>query len=174
MNISGIAQAIRARIIADTGSGGVWETAGTYKAKTASYAQGPRAANAAALQALCPYIVYDVVSGDSGEDCFTSDVLLTTWEVNVWDDINNTTSGAEGALRGSGIIDRLYGDGIPQSTRAPTYGFHRHQLTLTTTGHASAPWATGLVAIQRLDRAHEADFYHWTLTMNVLMSRVRT
>lgn len=174
MNIAGVSQAIRARIIDDTGSGGMWETSGTYKAKTAGYAQGPRAATTAALQSLCPYIVYDLLAGDTGEDGFTSDVLDTVWRIHVWDDINNNTSGAEGALRGSVIVDRLFGDGIPQSNRAPTYGFHRHQLTLTTTGHASAPWATGMVAVGSVNTAHEADFYHWILTMNVRQSRVRS
>lgn len=174
MNISGVAGAIRARIVGDTGAGGVFETAGTYKAVTVQFVEGPRGANTSADSSLFPYVVYNFVSGSTEEDGFDSDSCEMAWDVHVWDFKQHSNSSAPGAQRSSGMVDRLFGDAIAQSNRVPTYGLHRHQLSLSVTGSASAPWATGVVAVTDINAPHEADFYHWVITLKIGQARAHT
>lgn len=173
MNITGVSQAILARIQADTGSGGVWETAGVYKALSVNFIEGKRG-TVGEFATLCPYIVYDFENATTDEDAFASDLNKLMWTIHVWDDKKNANATAPGGLRGSGMVDRLYGDGIAQTNRAPTYGFHRHQLVLTTTGAAAAPWAAGMVSVERLDTAHDEEAYHWILEISVRLARTHT
>lgn len=171
MNLDGLANAIRARVQADTGSGGAWETSGLYKLTSVLHEDGQRATQTGAIDALYPYMVYSLISADTGEDGFTSDSVSTDWRLHVFDDKKNTATGAEGALRSLGILNRLFGDALAQSNRVPTFGFHRHQLSLTVTGDASAPWAAGVCEIERLNSNHDEDAYHWIYTMRVRQSR---
>lgn len=165
----GLGQAIIARVQSDTGTGGIWQTAGTYKLKSVGHIRGPRTTTALPLTTLCPYLVFTIET-DVQLDGYAYDMFEANIDFHVWDVAESTVS----AVRSLTIVERLFGDGIAQSTRIPSYGFHRHTLVLTTTGHASAPWVAGQMQRVGSAQAHEDDVYHWIETYRVNVSRVRT
>ena len=118
-----LAKAIFDRIKADIGAGGIYQDGdwtlveGAYN-NMANPADGDR-----------PYIVYSFTSDP--EDSQTSDEEKLTITFQVYD---NATRGTD---RITAVLDRLHGNGILQAGRIPTYGFHRHILTLATNTYSA-------------------------------------
>jgi hypothetical protein len=112
------AKAILDRLKADTGDGGIYE-GGDWTLVEGAWNNLANPGNGTR-----PYIVYSF-SGDS-EDSQTSDEDLLTLTFQVYD---NATNGTDTI---TAVLDRLHGNGILQTGRIPTYGFHRHVLALDT------------------------------------------
>lgn len=167
MNIRGVTAAVRARILADTGTGGIFN-AGTPLAKSVYSEHGPYEEGSSLLVNLCPFLVVESQAAQS-DDGFATDVLIQTFNVHVLDVV---AAGADTTLK---IMDRLYGDGIAQATRIATYGLHRWSPTLTLTGDAAAPWVASapgcmFVASQNVQ---EQDVFHYVAQFQMTISRVR-
>lgn len=170
MNETGVAQAIRARLITDTGSGGLWETAGANKALTITYIEGPKKTQAS-IEAMSPYIVVSLVHF-AQDDTYEGDYGTYVFQLDVYDD--NGSANTYGAVRGQNIGERIFGDALAQAGRVPSYGLHRHKLVLTTTGDAGAPYAGGLMYRTGVTPLHDVDFYRWAHTYEVRIGRQHT
>lgn len=125
MNITKLAEAIRARALADTGTGGLFNVAnplvtGIYKDK----AMGN-------LANSYPYIVFNIVD-ISNVDAFSVAVREVIVRFAIY-----SKDEAGGASR-SAIVDRVLGNWLTASGRVPTYGYDRHALSISGGWSASA------------------------------------
>lgn len=170
MNDVGVAQAIRARLLTDTGSGGLWETAGVNKCLTITYTEGPKNSGGS-IPSITPYLVYSLVSFTQ-DDTYDGDCGTYQYQFDIVDD--NSSANTYGTTRGAAIGDRLFGDAIGQTNRTPSYGLHRHLLTLTTTGLTLAPWSTGVMYRTSVVPLHEVNVYRWSHTYEVRLFRTHT
>lgn len=114
-----VAQAIKARIEADTGTGGLFNAATAYKLSGVYYTHG-------SYERSLPYAVIDAPVQQ--DDTMDSDGGNVDWSVTVYDAANN------GMEKLRPIYSRLHGDAVLQSSRRPTYGLHVHLLVLSTNG----------------------------------------
>lgn len=146
--------AVRARLFADTGSGGLFANG----AELVTNIYGVTAVPGASY----PYIVVDR-AGFGPLDAFTLNVAEVRFRTHViarvdsgWDNVN-------------AILARVYGSG----NRSPTYGLHRHSLTLT------GGWAATNVQFAGRTTDTETgtdrvDFYHVVDDWLTFMSKAAT
>ena len=106
-----------------------------------------------------PRVVIEVSA--EADDTFTQDGITMTVRFHVFD-----LREAGFAAACAGIIDRLRGDAAAQANRVPTYGFHRHNLTLTQ-AVSGMQWAAGLCRYVRSDTSHDESMYHFIETYEV-------
>lgn len=154
MNTAAFADMIRDRLTADTGSGGLFN-ATPLLASPIYYAAMP-------TTAAMPYAVFSFVS-DVANNCFQKDVREIRFQLSVFMPRVHATI-SDPMLRGSQILDRIYGDSANGSV--PTYGLHRWAPTL------SGGWTAG-GAVQcgpRRDE-HIDDTYAWVLEFYLPVSR---
>ena len=127
MNLNGVWKAIRARALADTGAGGLFETSNNLVKAFINHRLRPQGTSIA-VTTVYPYVVYSVVAAVE-DDTFEKDSVRMMVAFSVFDEIRN------GVDRCEKVIDRIYGDAMAQATRLPTFGYHRHPLVI------DAPWA---------------------------------
>lgn len=117
MDLASIETALKARLLADTGTGGL-RNSGT------PLVQGVWVSNAPSSQAM-PYCLIDVASQREAH-AFSKDIF----EVEAWVSTFVARHGTATPLQtASDILARVYGDSSAGS--APTYGLHRHPLSLS-------------------------------------------
>ena len=165
MNIRGITNAVRARLLTDTGTGGLFNV-GTPLVKAAYHEFGPDESDPD-FATNAPYIVFRVVAADQ-QDGFATDLISYDIEFHV---IGLVANGADPLLKAQ---DRIYGDAIENADRLPLYGFHRHNLVETVTGDADAPWAAspGMFHLG-FTTAHDGKCFDYVTTYRVFASRVK-
>lgn len=114
-----VAQAIKTRIEADTGTGGLFNAGTAYKVSGVYFTHG-------SYERSLPYIVIDAPVQQ--DDTMDSDGGNVEWTVTVYDAANNALE----KLRP--IYARLHGNWVLQSgnPKRPTYGLHVHLLVLST------------------------------------------
>lgn len=118
MTPSVLARACIERIQVDTGTGGLYEGS-AYSIITGAY-HGVATPGTLAF----PYVVVSVeMSNQDAQPADGADVQMT---FEVFDTLT------QGDTRIDKVLARLYGDGILQNGRIPTYGFQRHRMTLPT------------------------------------------
>lgn len=132
MNATRLFVAIKARLDADTGAGGLFATganliSGVYQTIAPTTLNDDNS-----------YIVFSVASVQN-QDAFTMDVVEYTIYLSVFAPVDGGTAAPQA------IIDRIYGNAISQAGRIPTYGLHRHSLVLTSTS-----WKGGIM--HRIDQ----------------------
>jgi len=157
MNLIAIWTAIKARIDADTGTGGI-SNAGTplISGIYSSFAV------TGASTASKPYIVFDV-DGAQQQDGFEIDIIELSIRLHVFARMDSaTTSGFD---KCSAIIDRLYGDGIDNVNRIPSYGFHRHELTIS-----SGKYTGSIMHRTGMAQEHDEDHLHFIESYSLLIS----
>lgn len=105
-----------------------------------------------------PYVVYSVVS-DNEQDAFNGDIREVFFELAIFDKTANGLADIEA------IKARLKGDSTSPSS-APTYGFHRHVLSLT------GGWTGGPVVRVGGDLyLEDKETYHAQETYRLLVSK---
>lgn len=145
MNLARLASAIRDRIRADTGTGGLFNvTTGILRNSDVLYGTGQ-------VERVFPYVTFDVEATQA--DGFGHDHMLVTVTLHIVDDRNN------GIGNCATIIDRVYGDAVTQPSDVPSFGLHRHPLTLTS--ETNYPdWKVGGVMYRRSSATrHDAECY---------------
>lgn len=145
MNHAALWVAVRARALADNGTGGLFN-AGTPLATGIFYNSVPEA------QAF-PFITFDVAS-EREAGGFSHDARWLHLYIGVYVE-RQPSAGGDPALRGSQILERLEGNWVAQGG-APTYGFNRHALTLSGTN-----WTTDAMLLLGTRESHEEGVYHW-------------
>lgn len=106
-----------------------------------------------------PRVVIEVSA--EADDTFTQDGLVMTVRFHIFD---KWEAGFLAAC--APIIERLRGDAAAQANRVPTYGFHRHNLTLEQPV-SGMQWAAGLCRYVRSDVSHDSSMYHFIETYEV-------
>ncbi len=144
-----LSNAILSRIKADSGSGGLY-SGGAYTTITGA------GWNTASGSLARPYIVWEI-SG-SGDDSLTSDDIVRRVVFTAVDEVSR------GCDRLDTVWNRLYGDAMLQSGRIPSYGFHRHNVTLAT-GSTNPLSAVGGMFYLIDDNLTQTDETTVTLTM---------
>ncbi len=152
MNATRLFIALKARLDADTGSGGLFADeaeliSGVYNTLAPS-----------TLTDSDSYIVFNVASVEQ-MDGFNIDVVEYTFYLSIFTPV----SGGMGASQA--IIDRVYGNGVTSSGNTPTYGLHRWQPTLTSTS-----WVAGIM--HRIDQQtnHTETVYQHIETYRIITS----
>jgi hypothetical protein len=156
MNQVKLWEAIRARALADTGSGGLFET-GEDALITGIY---NTLAPPTVVDEDDPYIVFSVASA-SQNDAFNMDVIEYTIRFSVFSPVTS------GLAVPSAIIDRLYGNGVGSSGNLATYGFHRWQPSLS-----GSSWGSSVMYRIDQDTAHSESVYNFVETYKVICSLV--
>lgn len=110
MNIAAIEKAVRDWLVAD--------------ATLTAAVSGVYLLRAAPGVAM-PYVVISLVDAAADLDSFESNTSLVTIDVRVLVDVDATAADPSSTI--STIIDRIYGG----SEATPTYGLHRHVLTIS-------------------------------------------
>lgn len=113
-----------------------------------------------------PFLVIDMISSVP-DDTFNGDECEIDYQVSLY----NTRTPAS-LNRSQYIMDRVYGDGIKQSSRLATYGLHRW-VPGASTWPARDPqdlWKyTNSIAIPGPTQAHTEDYYHFIRTFRLRM-----
>ncbi len=119
MNPNTVTDAILTRIQADTGTGGLY-VGSAYTVVTGGWyaVDGP----ITDLNTIFPYGVYNLTM--EPDNTFTSDGAKFLLDFTIYDKQQNGLASIAPAMA------RLYGNAMLVSGRIPTYGFHRHVLTL--------------------------------------------
>jgi hypothetical protein len=94
---------------------------------------------------------------DEEDDTFAKDGSVVNVQFHNFHDAK--VSGVGPIEKCGAIIERLRGNGTQQSDRLPTFGFHRHKLTLSQSG--GMLWGAGIMRRLRGTTAHENDVYHF-------------
>jgi len=119
MNTNAVSAAIVARLQADQGGGALFATGGGAGLITAVYR------DMAPPNATMPYVVFDCKDEATDNSTFTSDILRVRVAFAIF--IPTTTPPS--------VIDtikgRIFGDATDQEDGVPTFGFHRHTLSLS-------------------------------------------
>lgn len=152
MNATRLFVALKARLDADTGTGGLFATganliSGVYNTLAPT-----------TLTDTNSYIVFNVASAEQ-MDGFNIDVIEYTFYLSIFTPVDSGLSAAQA------IIDRIYGNALSQAGRVPTYGLHRHSLTLTSTS-----WRGGIM--HRIDQQtnHTETVYQHIETYRIITS----
>lgn len=164
MNVDAVRTAIIARVQDDTGSGGLWAS-GAKLINAVQYSIPGR--NNAGLEVALPYVTFDFVAREQN-DGFNYDLVEHVFRFHVWDSMAARPTPS----RCESIMSRLLGNAIANSDRVPTYGFHRHHLSLTSTGLPGAPWDPSLCYRIGGNEAHEDGVWHFIETYRVNLTRV--
>lgn len=153
MNQVKLWEAIRARALADTGTGGLFASGANLITGFYNTFAQPRV-----VDEEDPYIVFSVASASQG-DGFDIDVIEYTFRFSVF------TPVAAGLAIPSAIIDRIYGDGVSSSGNLATYGFHRWKPTL------SGGWTATVCQRVDQDTNHSENCYCFVETFRVTCSK---
>lgn len=160
MNLVALWTAIRARAVADTGTGGLFNVATPLVTGIYNTVAPP------GLESSYPYIIFNVANLEQ-RDAFNVDIVDVTVRFTVINLIEQSTT--SGMAECAAIIDRLYGDGIDRTDRIPTYGFHRHKLVI-----ASGDWVADTMRRTSQAQQHDVDHYEFIEEYRLLLSRVYT
>lgn len=157
MNLVPVWVAVYKRLTSDTGSGGLLATGAELVSGIRAYFAPPTFTTETK-----PYIVFDV-DGAQQQDGFNIDVIDLSIRLHVFARMEYaTTSGFD---RCAAILDRIYGNGIDQAGRTPTYGLHRHSLSLESSSYtADIMHRTGMA------QEHDEDHLHFIESYSVLIS----
>lgn len=137
MNLAPFFTAIKTRLEADTGTGGLFKSG-------AALVSGCYSVLAPPLADDYPYLLIDH-EGDDVLDGFGLNFIQRAFRVHVFAEVAN------GLAPVDAILNRIYGDG----DRSPTYGLHRHSLTL-----ASGGWTGSVVEYRDTIWNSDVDIYH--------------
>ena len=158
VNITTVEKALRARLLADTGSGGLFASGaalvnGCYNTRAPS-------------NATPPYIVYTVLAAERVEG-FELAMRTIGIDIDVYVPVESTTSALSDPINvGGQILDRLEGDWFVQSyPHNPTFGLNRHLLTLSGT-----TWTPDRLEGQTTVPSHTDEMYVWTDSYNLNIS----
>lgn len=158
MNPAQLFYDVKTRLTADTAAAGLYPAGGT-PLVTGIFN------NYASPNQDMPYIMWDLISGvDDGT--FAGDEDQIEFQLAVF-----AAKRPADLLRVSRILNRIYGDGIKQTTRIPTYGLHRYTMPGVWPDKQSPEdkWNyTPCIARGSFDLSNE-EYYHmgrvWTLRM---------
>lgn len=106
-----------------------------------------------------PYVVV-TLQGTTPADDFRGDLIEMVVDVHV---VSDTT---DGLSTPSSIIDRIIGDATLQSNVTPTYGLHRHQLSLS-----GSTYTGGVMQFFDTETAHDEERLHFILGFKVYQGR---
>jgi hypothetical protein len=148
MNIVPFFRAIKTRLEADTGTGGLYKVGSVLVTGTYSVIAVPNATT-------YPYLLIDH-EADEVLDGFDLNYIARSFRVHVW---ANLSAGLDAA---NNICDRVYGDG----NRTPTYGLHRHTLAFV-----AGSWTGGVIEYRDTVIDPDEDHYHFIQRYVVRMSR---
>lgn len=171
MNFTALATAIMQRCLADTGTGGLFNTTNgllyvsTLTPPTKIYLADevpPTLPIDTPSASGWPHVTIEVGVDSEQRDAFNADAVLERFRVHVWDHRRN----GAGVSRCGTIIDRIFGDATLNASRVPTYGLHRHTLVL-----ASGTWTGGVVMRGGSGNAHEEDIWHFIEEYTVFQER---
>jgi hypothetical protein len=140
MNLTWFFRAIKTRLQADTGTGGLFVTPGPLVTGCYSIIAPPN------LSAAYPYLLIDH-EGDAPLDGFGLNMVERSFRVHIW----AVTSIAAALDAVEAIGNRVYGDG----NRAPAYGLHRHTLAF-----AGGSWTGGIIEYRDTVIDPDQDYYH--------------
>ncbi len=157
VNLSAFMAAIIARVQADTGTGGL------YKPGTGLLLAGGGIwswmGNPAST--IYPYIV--VTANDREAPAFNQEGSECELQFHIFDSTERRTGTTGTASVGSAnceyIIDRLYGDAMAYTSRTPSYGLHRHQLTIGANNPLS--WVSSSLLRTGGHSEADRDVYHF-------------
>lgn len=153
MNNNAICAAIVARLQADQGGGALFATGGAPGLITGVYR------DMAPPGATMPYVVFDCKDEATDESSFTGDVLRVRIAFAIFSPTTSPPSVVD-TIKG-----RIFGDATDQTNRVPTYGFHRHTLTLS-----AGRWVTSAMMYQNgendsdLTRYSDVSFYEMNMS----------
>lgn len=164
MTMALAAAAIRTRALADTGSGGLFYASGPLL-KSFTFEYAPATNSATPLTDIMPYVVFNFPAWEE-DPTFNTDVQSVVCQFHLF------LPRESGANAASAILARIYGDGIAQTNRTPTYGFHRHALSLGDTD-VTAPWYASPMRRTSRNTAHERDVYHYIDSYDFNVYRVK-
>ncbi|MBX3376050.1 MAG: hypothetical protein KF678_03490 [Phycisphaeraceae bacterium] len=110
-----------------------------------------------------PYIVFSVAASVS-DNTFRTDVVEHIIRLSV------ITSARSGLSTPATLLKRLYGDATTLTSRTPSYGLHRHILSVPA---ASEPteWVGSLITHVDSTQEHTQEVYHFIETYKVITSR---
>ncbi len=155
MDLAALGTSIKARAVADTGSGGLFNS-GTPLVTGIYNTNAPD-------DATFPYLVYSVAAMGPN-DTFTGEVDEIMFRITVYDMRHpDGATPRDPILRCSNIIARVIGPG----GTSPSYGFHRHTLSIT----SSDGWASGTIVRGSQAQNHTDDVYQFDLDFRVLLTR---
>ena len=155
MNVADLADKIRDRAAADTGSGGLFETLSPL-ISAFYYAAIPNAA-------VMPYCVF-MVSADQDQSMFTQNMSMVQFRVVTFVQRTTLTTGTQDpVLTGSKILKRVYGDSASGSL-TPSYGFHRFSPTLT-------DWTATSIMYQNTNENHGDEYYSWSQEFRLWLTK---
>jgi len=120
MNIALLTGAIKARIDADTGAGGLSGTPAIIQ--QSGYDRVPEDIDLDYTSK--PYLVY-TIGNAAQDDTFSDDAVSYLVRFAVYSDRKG------GLSQPSAVLSRVKGDAMAQTTGVPTYGFHRWAPTIT-------------------------------------------
>jgi len=158
MNASQLYYDVRKRLLSDTGANGLFPTGGT-PLVTGIFN------NYVSERQDMPYIVWTLVSG-------VDDGTFATNEDDIQFQLSVFASKRPAALTNAQrILNRIYGDGVKQSSRLPTYGLHRHTLVSTWPDGIETTDTWGYTPCIAKGEFHfeEEDCYHFGRTWSLRM-----
>lgn len=146
------------RLLADTGSGGLF--AGTPLVNGAYNVYAPSSTAASAY----PYIIFNAETSEN-VDSFNTAVVDARFSVHTYV-AEEDASGIAPWSRGKAIVARVRGDWDAQAGRTPSFGLDRWQPTLTGSG-----WSASIVVSDTEMEQHEEGVMHWVQSFRCLVSK---
>jgi hypothetical protein len=150
VDLAALYKVIYDRAVADTGSGGLFNSGTPLITGIFN--------NSVASSAVLPYIVYNVAA-DTAMHAFTRDIFRYQFRLQVYVARNT----ADPFLVGSNIIKRAFGDSSGGS--APSYGFHRWTPSL------AGSWVSTTVLSLGEHQEHTDDCFCWVQDYWSLVSK---
>lgn len=151
MDIANIELAVKTRLQADTGSGGLLNS-------SAPLITGVWVSNAPAGN-TAPYCVIDVAS-EKSDNAFTKDIYSVEFWVHTFVARHGNATPLQTA---SDIMARIFGDSAAGAV--PSYGLHRHPLSLSGSWTATNAECTGAFA------EHDENVYHYYQIFRLTVSK---
>lgn len=152
MNNADLFSAINTRAMADNGAGGLTTLLSATNAFY--YAAIPEAVD-------MPFCMF-TVANMTDESAFARNVVSVVFRIATFVARTHATI-TDPVQRLSDIVKRLYGDSSSSGT-TPTYGFHRHLLTLT-------DWTGGHIVHRNTTDEHGDDYYCTVLEFEIHVSK---
>lgn len=137
MNLEALIIAVKTRLEADTGTGGLFAVGSPLV--TGVYAM------IAPFGATYPYLFIDV-AGTGVQDAFALDLLEVRFRVHCFATADNGYEPIDNIMR------RVYG----AAGRTPTYGLHRHALAMA----GSPGWSALPIRFDGMNTDNDQDHYH--------------
>lgn len=153
MNLALLSTAIKARITADTADGGL--NGATNKLLTGGFHL-----DLSPPTATAPRVVW-VISLTGPRNTFATDGADALIEFYIYTDRTDDFTDAKS------IIDRLWGDAMANNPPVPTFGFHRHVLSISGYGATAC-------AFQGADSASDEDTRIWRVAFTLSLFKNST